>query len=445
MIQDRSNQVSLEAMRILQIPPQLLRPAPTNPRTHSPRQIRQIADSIRVFGFTNPVLVDAAGCIIAGHGRVEAAKLLGRDTVPTICLSHLGPAEIRAYIIADNRLAELAGWDHDLLAVEFAYLEALDLDFDLAVTGFEAPEIEIILEEAAATPREDPADLSPPPGPAIARPGDLWSLGQHRLLCADAREAVSYTRLLGGRKAGLIFTDPPYNVPIDGHVCGLGAVRHGEFAMASGEMTKAGFTAFLETVFRHLADHSADGSIHFACMDWRHLGEALAAGNAVYEELKNLCVWVKDNGGMGSLYRSQHELVLVFKHGTGTHTNNVQLGRFGRNRTNVWTYPGVNGFRRGQAEERKMHPTVKPVALVADAIRDCLSRGDIVLDAFAGSGTTLIAAEKTGRMGYGLEIEPGYVDVAIRRWQALTGKSAVREDGCSFAELETAMAEAGHV
>ena len=407
-----------------------LKPRATNPRTHSCKQIRQIAESIKAFGFTNPVLLDSQDGIIAGHGRVAAAELLAMGSVPTICLDDLSQAQIRAYVIADNRLAELAGWDDQLLALELQGIAELDLEFDLTLTGFELPEIDILIDGLNADDDEDPDDEVPEvePGPAVTRPGDLWRIGDHRLFCGDATEPEVYERLLDADRAQMVFTDPPYNVPINGHVSGLGKVQHREFAMATGEMSKAGFTGFLTTVFTNLAKASADGAVHFVCMDWRHIGEVIAAGNSAYSEMKNLCVWTKTNGGMGSLYRSQHELVLVFKAGDGAHINNVELGRHGRYRTNVWSYPGINSFGRDRDSELALHPTVKPVALVADAIRDCSHRRGIVLDAFAGSGTTLLAAEKTGRRGYGIELDPHYCDVIIRRLAAKAKLTAVHSE-----------------
>jgi DNA modification methylase len=403
-----------------------LRPYPNNARTHSKKQVRQIANSIAKFGFCNPVLIDDDKQIIAGHGRVEAAKLLGIAAVPTYRLSHLSEADKRAYILADNKLAEKAGWDKQLLAIELQYL--IDLDVEIELTGFEIPEIDIILEDAreADGASSGPEDAVPQhsSGPAVTRPGDLWLLRNHRLLCADARDEAAYGCLLEGAKAEFVFTDPPYNVAIDGHVCGLGRIRHREFAMGCGEMSEVEFTTFLKTVFERLAEHTIDGSIHQICMDWRHMWEMLAAGRQVYE-LKNLCVWNKTNAGMGSFYRSKHELVFVWKSGSAPHINNFELGQHGRNRTNVWDYAGVNTMRAGRLEELAMHPTVKPVALVADAIKDCSRRGGLVLDPFCGSGTILIAAERTGRKARALEIDPTYVDVAVRRWQNYTGKNAV--------------------
>jgi DNA modification methylase len=414
-----------------------LNPRKTNPRTHSKKQIEQIAQAITRFGFTNPVLIDGSNAIVAGHGRVAAAKLLGLSQVPTVCLSAMSDAEIRAYVIADNKLAENAGWDRNLLGLEFQYLNGLE-DFDIGLTGFELPEIDILIGELEPANSNEPADTAIPlaSGPAITRAGDIWRLGHHRLICGDSTKRDTYQRLLGEARAHLVFTDPPYNVPISGHVGGLGNVQHREFAMASGEMSQSEFTAFLTSVFAHLAEFSVDGSIHFQCMDWRHVDEILEAGRSAYSELKNICVWAKNNGGMGSLYRSQHEFVFVFKSGTEPHINNVELGKHGRNRTNIWNYAGVNSFG-AERSDLALHPTVKPTALVADAIRDCSHRRDIVLDAFTGSGTTLIAAEQTGRRGYGIEIDPLYCDVTIRRLRAVCELEA-RLEGTdkSFAEVE---------
>ncbi len=422
-----------------ELPIGTLRPHDGNARTHSKRQIRQIANSIERFGFTNPVLVADDNTILAGHGRVAAARLLGRTHVPTVRLSHLSAAERRAYVIADNKLALNAGWDQDLLAIELQAL--IDLEFDIELTGFSTAEIDLVLdgaEERAVPGKPDVADLIPPlPDAAVTRRGDLWQCGRHRVLCGDARSVEDYGVLLKGETVDLLFTDPPYNVPIDGHVCGLGRIRHREFAMGVGEMTEAAFTAFLTETLGPAARQCRDGAIAFVCMDWRHMGELLAAGKQVFSEFKNLCVWNKTNGGMGSFYRSKHELVFVFKIGTGPHTNNFGLGDTGRYRTNVWDYPGISSMGADRHDELAMHPTVKPVALVADAIQDCSARGGIVLDPFAGSGTTLIAAEKTGRVARLLEYDPLYCDTIVRRWENLTGKAALHvELGVRFEDVE---------
>jgi 16S rRNA G966 N2-methylase RsmD len=425
-----------------------LKPNSKNPRNHSVKQVRQIANSVRTFGFNVPVLVDAQLNVVAGHGRLLACQQLGWNEVPTISLGHLTEAQARAFLIADNRLTENSEWDDRLLAEQLKELSLLDLDFRLDVTGFDMPEIDLRIESLTESEvAEDPADEVPlPQGPAITTVGDVWRLGDHRLYCGSAIEEAAYAVLMAGDKAGLVFTDPPYNVPVKGHVSGKGAVVHREFAMASGEMTEAQFTEFLGQVFRLLADHSISGSVHNVCMDWRHVGEVHAAGKSVYSGLLNICVWNKSNGGMGSLYRSQHELVFVFKNGKAPHCNNVQLGKYGRHRTNVWSYPGINNFGRGTEEGNllAMHPTVKPVALVADAVLDCSNRGDIVLDAFLGSGSTLVACERTGRRCYGIEIDPLYVDTAIRRWQKHTGGSAIRvSDGRAFNECASEVSNVG--
>jgi DNA modification methylase len=419
-----------------------LKPYPRNARTHSAKQIRQIAESFKTFGFTNPILIDGDGRIMAGHGRVEAAKLLKLETVPAIRINDLSEADKRAYIIADNRLAELAGWDEQLLSIELQYLSDIEVDFEVEITGFDTVEIDQLIEAGNHDAKDDEADIVPDlddDRPPVTRAGDLWLLGKNRLFNGDARLAGSYDAVMCGDQAQMVFTDPPYNVRIGGHACGSGAIKHNEFVMASGEMSEDEFVKFLAVSLGHHASYSKDGAIHFVCIDWRHLYELLIAGRSVYTELKNLCVWNKDNGGMGTFYRSKHELVLVLKNGTAPHINNFELGQKGRYRTNVWDYPGANTPHRDRLEELRMHPTVKPVALVADAIRDCSRRDGLVLDGFAGSGTTIIAAERTGRRANAVELDSKFVDVAVRRWEAFTGGNARHAaTGLSFAEMTIA-------
>ena len=424
----------MSRLEVVSLPVSELRPYARNARTHSPKQVAQIAASIRQFGFVNPVLIDKDGVMIAGHGRVAAARQLGMPAVPCIRIEHLSEAQKRAYIIADNRLAELAGWDHEILAIELQNLGDLDLDFDVTITGFSTPEIDVLIGGLEAKPQKpDPADRVPEiAGPAVTRLGDVWQIGPHRLICGDATVPETYARLLAAEKAQMVFTDPPYNVRIDGHVSGLGKVRHREFAMASGEMTEAEFAGFLKIVFANLAAATVDGAIHFVAMDWRHLSEVMTAAHGTYSAFKNLCVWSKTNGGMGSLYRSQHELFFVFKAGTAPHINNVELGKHGRYRTNVWSYAGANSFGATRDDDLGAHPTVKPVALVKDAILDCSHRRGIILDAFAGSGTTLVAAHKAGRHGYGIELDEHYCDVTLAR---LT----------KVARIEAVLAETGQI
>ena len=416
-----------------------LRPYKRNARTHSKKQIMQIAHSIERFGFTNPVLVSDDGEIIAGHGRVEAAKSLGIKAVPTLALSHLSEAERRAYVLADNKLALNAGWDKEMLAIELQAL--VDLEFDTELTGFSLAEVDLVLDEASNADPEGcdaPEDEVPTiASDAVSRRGELWVLGNHRLLCGDTQVPADVQRLMADQSADIVFTDPPYNVAIDGNVCGLGAVKHREFAFASGEMNRKQFITFLNITLGNMAAVMRDGAIAYVCMDWRHMGELLEAGETSFTELKNLIVWNKTNGGMGAFYRSKHELIFVFKQGTASHTNSFGLGETGRYRTNVWDYAGISSISADRSDELAMHPTVKPVALIADALRDCSRRGEIVLDGFGGSGSTLIAAQKTGRKAHLIEYDPIYCDTIIRRWQSYTGKKARLETTqATFEEVE---------
>jgi DNA modification methylase len=351
---------------------------------------------------------------------VAAAVEIGLDLVPCIRIGSMTAAEKRAYVLADNKLALNAGWDEEILAEELKALLADDLDFDIGLTGFAISEIDGLIEGLQPEEPGDPDEdrLVDHVDAARCRGGDVWQLGPHRLACGDALDPKVVAALMDGEKAQMAFSDPPYNVPIQGHVGGSGSIRHREFAMASGEMTSPEFVGFLQSSFRNLADWSVDGSIHFICMDWRHVSEVLAAGDGIYSELKNLIVWVKDNGGMGTFYRSRHELIFAFKNGSAPHINSFELGQHGRYRTNVWQYKGVNTLRPGRMDELALHPTVKPVQMIADAIKDVSRRGAIVLDLFGGSGSTLIAAHKTGRRARICELDPTYCDRIIARWEA---------------------------
>ena len=404
-------------------------PDPRNARTHPKRQIDQIKASIDAFGFTNPILADPDGHIIAGHGRLQAARAMGFSEVPTITLSGLSDTQKRALRIADNKIALNAGWDLEILQLELSELASIDIDIDPTLTGFSTGEIDVILSSAG-----DPDDEVIPPVPTTPRtkPGDIWILGDHRVGCGDGRDAGFLQRVIGdGARVDAAFLDPPYNVRIGGHAVATGS--HREFAMASGEMSESEFRSFLSDTLGAAARCSRDGAVHFVCMDWRHMDSVSAVGSTVYGERQNLCIWNKSNAGMGSLYRSKHELIFVYRVGMAPHRNMVELGKHGRNRTNVWDYASVNSMRGSRREDLALHPTVKPTGLVADAIQDVTRRGDLVLDLFLGSGTTLMAAERTGRRFRGLDIDPAYVDVAIERWSARTGlephleESAYRE------------------
>lgn len=393
-------------------------PDPLNARTHSKKQVTQIAASIRAFGFTNPILADAEGRLIAGHGRLRAARELELAEVPVITLAGLSEAQKKALRLADNKIALNAGWDLEILKLELADLSLPEMDIDLALTGFSPGEIDVVLEEA-----EDPDDEVIPAVPENPRvqTGDIWALGEHRVACGDGRDTAFLRQLVGeGEMIDCAFLDPPYNVKINGHANAVG--RHREFAMASGEMTETEFRGFLTDTLGACASVSRDGAVHFVCMDWRHMDDVTASVGGVYDMLLNICVWNKSNAGMGSLYRSKHEMVFVYRVGEGPHTNNVELGKHGRNRTNVWDYPSVNSMRGSRREDLALHPTVKPVAMVADAYQDVTRQGGLVLDIFLGSGTSLIAAERTGRRFRGLDIDPAYVDLAMQRWSDLTGK-----------------------
>ena len=451
----RRNRPVWTSDRIDQTPISNLKPYANNVRNHSEKSLARLADSIAEFGFVVPVVIDSENTVITGHGRIEAAKRLKLATIPTIRADHLTPAQVKAYRIADNRLAELSDWNEDALRIELSELMDLslagELDFSLDVTGFEIPEIDIIIG-GAGDAEGDPAETVEDPDrakPPVTQPGDLWILGQHRILCGDSLEARSYGTLLDGETCRMVFTDPPYNVPVNGHVRSGNGGDHREFAMASGEMSDAEFRTFLSDVMVRLLEQLVEGGIAMVCMDWRHIEELIAAGKACGFELINLCVWNKTNGGMGSLYRSKHEMVAIFRKPGAAHINNVELGKHGRNRTNVWDYAGVNTFGAGREADLADHPTVKPSALVADALMDVSHRGDIVLDAFGGSGATLLAAEKTGRCARLIELDPAYVDVAIRRWQEMTGQQAVHAasgeiwDTRAVANIEAM--EAGHV
>ena len=409
-------------LRVVYTPLDTLTEYPNNPRQHDTKQLIKIQNSIEKFGFINPILVDEHNEIIAGHARLAAARLAHLPQVPVIRLEHLSTAQKKAYRIADNKLAELGTWSVENLQLEFQELEKLDLDFSLGITGFDMGDIDLILEgkEAKADPKANNIPFIPD-NEVVTREGDIWILGEHRIICGNSLQKETLSPLMEDKKADMVFTDPPYNVKINGHVCGAGNVQHKEFKFASGEMTVEEFTQFLKMSFELLCMFSKDGSLHYICMDWRHIKEIMMAAE-VYDQFKNLCVWRKDNAGMGSFYRSQHELIFMFKHGKEPHINNVELGIHGRYRTNVWNYAGVNTPSVENAEKRAMHPTVKPVELIKDAILDASNRGGVVLDTFLGSGSTLIAAEKAGRICYGVELEPKYVDTAIRRYESLGEK-----------------------
>jgi len=427
------------------VAPQTLKQAKRNARTHSKKQIRLIIQSIKRYGIINPVVIDRHGNVIAGHARLEACLQLGLPFIPVIQVDHLNGTELRAYALADNALCDKSGWNRDLLAIELG--ELTDLlpaeGMDVSLTGFEAAEVDLLLADMATDPHSEPEDLLPslPQNPASRR-GDLWQLGKHRLLCGDSRDVDSFTRLTDGTAVSAVLCDPPYNLRVSS-IGGRGRVRHSEFAFGSGEMTPVEYNKFLTTTLGNGVGVSLPGAVHYVFIDWRHVDIVIGVGRELFDAMLNLVVWNKTNAGQGSFYRSQHELICVFRVAGRPHRNNIELGSFGRNRSNLWTCPGINSFGHGRMEALASHPTVKPVTLVADAILDCTARGEAVLDQFAGSGTTIIAAEKVGRIGFGIECDPRYVDVAIQRWQKWTKLEAILAgDGRSFEEISAVRSNA---
>jgi DNA modification methylase len=424
---------------------------PKNAKRHSERQVVLLGENIRKFGMTNPLLVDENSMLLAGHGRLEAIRMLGLPEVPVIRLTHLTDHEKTALALADNRLSELGEWDADMLPAALKELTdaSIDHDFDVEIiTGFDTVEIDRLLGGELAPKQIDRSEEFPPLDtghPPITAIGDSWQLGKHILLCADARAPRAFKTLMGEDRARFVFTDPPYNVSIAGHVSKRADSR--EFAMASGEMSSEEYREFLRTAFSNVADHVAPGAVIDVCIDWAHLEDLSAAVRHTLGPCKTLAVWVKPNAGLGTFYRSRHELIPIFVMPGGAPINNFALGARGRYRTNVWEYPGLNSFSAERQELLAMHPTVKPVAMVADAIRDCSKRNDFVLDPFAGSGTTVIACEKTGRRARVIEIDAHYCDVIIQRFEKFTGEQATlvgtQEHFSDVASRRVAMTRAG--
>lgn len=424
----------LPSLRIEPCPVDALKSSVRKLRKSDPGHVREIANSISALGFNVPILVGKDNVVVDGHSRLEAAKLLGLSSVPCIRVDHLDETEQRLLRLAVNRLGEKGSWDIGELEAEFK--ELIIVDAPIEISGFGSDEIDQVLIGGDEDGFEA-ADLAPLPGvSAIARVGDLFLLGPHRLICGDATDPAVIARLMRTDLARMIFTDEPFNVAIGGHVTGG---DHREFVMASGEMTDAQFLEFNQKWMDAVLPHLVDGGILGTFIDWRGLPVAHAAATAVGLTPINLVVWAKTNGGMGSLYRSQHELLPLFKKGAASHVNNISLGKRGRYRTNLWTYPGASSLGSDARKGLQDHPTVKPTAMLQDALIDLTNRGEIVLDPFLGSGSTLIAAEKTGRVCCGVELDPLYMDVIIRRYEAHTGTAVIlagagdtRADNCDW-------------
>lgn len=420
-----SNQPQIEM-----VPHGSIQPNPDRARKPNRKSRRQLASSISRFGLKGAILADRdTKMIVAGNAIWEAAGDLGMNEVPVIWVSFAIEADRRAFILAHNKLAESSSWDTKIVEQELKFL--FDKGYDFEITGFTTNDLDYSFVTA-------PDRLNAPVEPnsnarAVSRIGDLWMVGLHRIYCGDSLEPSSYDAVLGGKLADMVFSDPPYGVAVNGHVSTTG--RHREFAMMSGKQTPAELTAFFRRIFRNCTQASRTASIHFQCIDWRHVREMIDAADGIYSEFKNICVWDKGVGSLGSMYRSQHEFVLVFKSGRGRHVRNFATGTNGRYRTNIWSYSGQATFGKGRDEALAAHPTPKSVEMVIDAIRDCSNPGDLILDPFCGSATTAAAAHHTGRRCATVEIDPLYVDSALQRLSALVGEPAIHADGRSFEQV----------
>ena len=425
--------IDLVALEVVKMPTSLLTSHSKTVRRHSPQQIEKLAANINAFGFVLPIVIGSDNQVLAGHARLEAARQLGMDEVPVVSQAHLSEADQRAFMLADNKLSDGSTWDIAGLKAEIIALAPLELKLSLFDLGFTTAEIDKALSldigDADRGSRHPATENLP-----VSRLGDVWVMGSHRLVCGDATQSETYDLLMQeGEEARMMFTDPPYNCKVVGFISKRDSDRR-EFPMASGEMSYEEFTAFLTNSLALASSHLMQGAIAFVCMDWRGIENLLDAADVAFDEHKNVCVWAKPNAGMGAFYRSQHELVFVFKNGTVPHVNNFGLGEV-RYRTNVWSYPGASGFHADRQGDLALHPTAKPVAMIADAIMDVSHRGDIVLDPFAGSGATLMAAMKTGRVARLIELDPLYVDVIVRRFEQAGGEAYLADTGVSFEDV----------
>jgi len=416
------------SMSVQRVPTDALRPAPTPVRRHPRKQLAKVRKSLEVFGQVTPILVSPDWEIIDHELVWQALKEIGATQVDVIVVADKSPSELKALRLVLNRTALDARWDEQNLR---SILEQLvEVDFDLDLTGFDTPEIDhyLNLDAPQANVEENGSDIPLVEATAISTSGMIWALGDHRVGCGSATNLAFVSRLLNGKTANVCFVDPPYNIPVDGFITGKGRHRHREFVQGAGELSTDEYFTLLRDSLLVLKECCVPTALVYACIDWRHVMEMTVAGRACDMPLYTICVWTKTNGGMGGIYRNAHELVCVFRAGTETPLDNVELGRHGRNRTNVWSYPGMSSFGKERDQLLGSHPTVKPVAMIADVFRDVTRRGDIVLDTFLGSGSTLMAAQETGRICCGVELDPLYVDVTIRRWQNATGRDAVLVD-----------------
>jgi DNA modification methylase len=418
-------------------PKQLKRPN-RQLRIHSPQQESMLMASISEFGFLTPAVIADDLTIVTGILRVDAAIKLGIESIPVVRVSHLSRGQLEAFRIADNKIQEHGKWDEP--ALRDALVEALAIDIDIEALGFTTAEADIALAEPLSASVEE---IITPPATSLIRVGDIFVAGSHRIMCGDAFCPEHYASLMRGAKAAMVFTDPPYNLS-GRSIGGKGRFKHRQFVAANGELSDVEFEEYLRSGIARFAAHTTAGGLIYVCMDWRHVRHLLNAANALELELIDIVVWAKTGAGMGSFYRSQHELIVVLRVPGAPHRNNVELGRNGRHRTNLWSQAGANVFGPMRDEALAMHPTVKPVGLIMDAIKDCTQRADIILDSFGGSGSTLIAAQKVGRTARIIEIDPVYVETILNRYQRVFGVEAVHEEtGLSFTEVVTQRASAG--
>lgn len=422
---------ALIGKKIQNTPINAIKPNPHNPISYPETKLAKFAQFISKYDAPLVIVIDKDMQIITGYAHWRAAQIAGHTAVPTVKAEHLNKQEIATFMLADQKLLQSAEWEedqlHSIFEILYEYELTCDAEYDISLTGFETAEIDnclygVIPDEDSSATENLIQEIATKP--AISQSGDIWVMGPHRLICGDSNDLQTYARLMHNKQAHLVATDPPYNLKIEGFVSGNGKTRHREFKDGSGEMTSPEYEKFLQTILSHCYQFQHEAALAYIFMDWRHTSELLAAAQSIDLRQINLCVWDKGVGGMGSFYRSQHELVHIFRRGNKQHRNNIMLGKYGRNRSNVWQYPSANMSGEGRAM-LKNHPTPKPVPMIMDIIKDVTKTGDIVLDPFMGSGTTLIAAEKTGRISYGIEVDPIYVDLALHRWESLTGKKAL--------------------
>lgn len=416
-----------------------IKPYADNPRIHPAKQKAMLEATVFRSRHINPLLVKPDGQLIAGALRLEVAGQMGLTDVPVIIVSHLGDADCMALRIADNAIADKAEWSIELLAKNLELISTLDMTITPLELGFETAEYDQIRLGANPPTPVEPVPIPDHAAPAVSRIGDVISIASHTIVCGDSRKSEVYVEALAGREAAAVISDQPWNLEAS-FISGKGTTKFDDFAMAAGEMSAEEFEEFTEEVLARQAEHCAPGALVAQFIDWRSVDIMIRAGRKTTGELVNICVWVKQNGRFGSPWRSRHELICVFRSVGGKVRDNVQLGKFGRNRTNIWEYDAPTVFG-SQRDKLQLHPTCKNEAMIADFILDCTDRDDVVLDAFLGSGTTILAAHQTGRIGVGIEIDPHYVDLAVQRIANLSGDTPHLADGTTFDELRTQRSE----